>query len=349
MKYGYTLGLVGALLLGAFSPSLIAQEAEDEGAARREFSKIGAGTGSFLNLPVGARGAGMGASFVAISDDATALYWNPAGITQLEGVSASYTFAPYFAGMTHHFAGVSLPLSEAWRVGIHALSYGSDAIEVTTLFNQDGTGATYTAQDMSLGLTIAGQLTEQFSFGATGKFISLKLADVNASTIAFDFGTIYRPGILGLRIGFAVDNLAPTVKYTGTGLIRRGGVNPTTGNQEPDVMLEGGEATLPLMFRAGIATDVFEGQDDQSLLINTEFSTAADRAEYVGLGVEYTWNKLVSARVGYHFGSDEAFGLSGGIGIDYETGSFAGRIDYAVRPHTNLGLTNHVTASVRLQ
>jgi hypothetical protein len=330
------------------TPGLHAQES-DQSAARREFSKVGAGTGSFLNLPVGARATAMGASFVAIADDPTALYWNPAGITQIEGTGASYTFAPMFAGMTHHFAGATFALSEDWTAGIHGLSYGSDEIEETTMFEQEGTGATYTAQDLSLGLTIAGQLTEQFSFGATGKFINLKLADVSASSIAFDFGTLYRPGILGMRIGFAVDNLAPAVKYTGTGLVRFGGIDPITGNQNPDAQLESGEATLPLTFRAGIATDIFEGQEDQSLLVNTEFSTAADRSEYIGLGVEYTWNQLISVRGGYHFGSDEAFGPSGGIGINYETGSFAGRIDYAIRPHKNLGLTNYITASLRLQ
>jgi hypothetical protein len=347
MKLGYKVGLLGALFAGVLTTGLRAQESE--GAARAEFSKVGAGTGSFLNLPVGARAAGMGASFVAIADDASAMYWNPAGITQAEGTSATYTYAPMFAGMNHQFAGVSFPLSTDWRLGVHALSYGSDAIEITTMFDQEGNGGTYTAQDLSLGLTIAGQLTEQFSFGATGKFINLKLADVSASSVAFDFGTLYRPGILGLRIGFAVDNLAPAVKYTGTGLVKAGDVDPITGNQQPDVQFESGDATLPLTFRAGIATDVFEGDEEQSLLVNTEFSTAADRAEYLGIGVEYTWNKLISVRGGYHFGSDEAFGPSGGIGVNYETGSFTGRIDYAIRPHMNLGLTNYITASLRMQ
>jgi hypothetical protein len=330
------------------SINLHAQETT-EGAPRRDFTKIGAGTGSFLNLPVGARASAMGASFAAVSDDASALYWNPAGITQLEGVSALYTYAPMFAGMMHHFAGTTFSLSDDWSAGIHALSYGTDEIPVTTMFDQDGTGETYTAQDLSIGASIAGALTEQFSFGATAKFISLKLANTNASSMAFDFGTIYRPGILGLSIGFAVNNLAPAVKYTGSGLVRAGSVDPNTGNQAPDVQLEGGEHTLPLTFRAGLATNVLEGDEENALLINTEFSTAADRPEYIGLGAEYTWNDLISVRAGYHFGSDEAFGPSGGLGINYATGSFAGRIDYAIRPHTNLGLTNYVTASLRLQ
>jgi hypothetical protein len=49
------------------------------------------------------------------------------------------------------------------------------------------------------------------------------------------------------------------------------------------------------------------------------------------------------------FGSDDAFGLSGGIGLTYATGSFWGSLDYAVRPHQELGLVNVITGSVRLQ
>src|SRR5688500_6111846 len=215
MKRTYTLGLISALALSALTSAVNAQEGGTEGTIRRDFSKVGAGTGTFLNLPVGARAAGMGASFVAIADDASALFWNPAGITQVKGTSASYTFAPYFAGMKHQFAGVTMPISDAWSAGISALSYGSDEIEVTTMFEQNGTGATYTAQDLALGISIAGQLTEQFSFGATGKFINLKLADVNESTVALDFGTLYKTGLLGIRIGFAIDNLDPAVTITG--------------------------------------------------------------------------------------------------------------------------------------
>ena len=38
----------------------------------------------FLKIAVGARAAAIGESFVAISNDASALCWNPAGITQFK-------------------------------------------------------------------------------------------------------------------------------------------------------------------------------------------------------------------------------------------------------------------------
>jgi len=41
----------------------------------------------FLNTHVGARALGMGAAFVTLSEDASAVYWNPAGLSFLEGFS----------------------------------------------------------------------------------------------------------------------------------------------------------------------------------------------------------------------------------------------------------------------
>lgn len=348
MKKIYGIGLAAVLSFGALTGGLTAQENTDTD-TERDFSKIGSGLGTFLNIPVGARAVGMGGGFVGIADDPTALYWNPAGITQTEGASAAYGFSSMFAGITHNFAGVTFPVGESYKLGVSAVAYGTDDIEVTTMFNPEGTGAKYRVTDLSLGLTFAGQLTDQFSFGATGKFVSLTFASLSADGVAFDVGTLYKPGILGLRIGFAVQNLSAPMQYSGTDLSQSGGFNPVTGNQNPDVELVASQASLPLTFRAGLSSDLFEGDETQSLLVGSEFSTASDRGEYVSIGAEYVWNNLVAARAGYQFGTEEAFGLSGGVGLKYQTGGFFGQLDYAIRPHKTLGLVNQITASVRFQ
>ena len=348
MRQLYKFGLA-ALLFGACSVGALAQENPTPDPADREFSKLGAGSGSFLNIPIGARATALGSSYAGVADDATAMYWNPAGITQMAGASVGYSFGLMFAGINHHFAGVTFPVGEQFRAGVSALSYGTDDIEETTMFNQEGTGATYRVRDLALGFTFAGQLTDQFSFGVSGKFINLTMASLSANGVAFDFGTLYKPGLMGLRLGFSVHNLSGGVQYTGTALTQTGTTDQNTGNQNPDAQLQAGEASLPLIFRAGISSDLLEGDDANSLLVSTEFSTASDRGEYVGLGVEYVWNKFVAARVGYQHGTDNAFGLTGGIGLSYETGSFDGSIDYSVRPHQDLGIVQQISASVRLQ
>ncbi len=348
MKKLYSIGLA-ALCFGALTGGLHAQESDQTTGEKKDFSKVAAGSGNFLNLPVGARAVGMGSGFVGVADDPTALFWNPAGIMQSPGASAAYSFTSMFADITHNFAGVTFPVGPSYKAGVSASSYGTGDIEVTTMFNQDGTGEKYVVRDLAIALSFAGQLTDQFAFGVTGKYINLAIASQAANGVAFDVGTLYKPGFLGLRLGFAVQNLSAPLKFTGSGLVRPGSVDPNTGNQGPDLQQEALEASLPLIFRAGLSSNVLEGDAMNSLLVASEFSTASDRGEYVSLGAEYTWNNLVSARAGYQFGASDAYGISGGVGLKYETGSFYGQLDYSIRPHSTLGLVNQITAAVRFQ
>ncbi|MBL7989061.1 MAG: PorV/PorQ family protein [Chlorobi bacterium] len=348
MKQAYRLCILAAIAGGIFASTAVAQD--NTGVlTTKEVSKIGAGTGVMLTLPVGARAIGMGGGFTGIADDPTALYWNPAGITLSPGASAAYSFGSLFAGTTHNFAGVTFPLGENYKGGISANAYSSGDIDETTIFQQEGTGGRYSATDLAFGISFAGQLTDQFSFGVTGKLVNLGIANVSASGIAFDVGTMYKPGILGMRLGFGVQNLSSPIKYTGSQLTSRGQVDPVTGNQSPDVQLEALEASLPLTFRAGVSSDILEGDEMNSLLAALEFNTSSASSEHVSIGAEYVWNNFLAARVGMLVGSPDAYNISGGVGLKYESGSFLGQIDYGIRPHSTLGLINTVTASVRFQ
>jgi hypothetical protein len=351
MRLSYISTIIAGFLLAGSVAHVTAQDSEDldPNQRRAEFAKVGAAAGTFLTLPVGARAMALGSGFVAVAEGPAALAWNPSGIMQTEGVSASYSYTSMFAGLGVNYAGLTVPISDAYTVGISALTFGSGDIRVTTLFDQEGRGETYSVNDLAFGLTIAGQLTEQFSFGATGKLVSLGIGNLNASAVAFDAGTLYRPGILGLRIGFAVQNLSAPVKYTGDALVRSGTLDPNTGNQNPDQQLEANEATLPLTFRAGLASDIFEGDEMNALLVGAEFSTSSATDEHLGIGAEYVWNKLVAVRAGFQLGSPDAYGITGGIGVNYESGSFGGTFDYGIKPHADLGLIHQITASLRLQ
>ena len=83
-----SLGLVSVLLLAGSSPA----GAVDKFAA--EFLKIG----------IGARALGMGGAFVSVADDASAAYWNPAGLVQLEEREAMLMGASQFGGVVDHDA-----------------------------------------------------------------------------------------------------------------------------------------------------------------------------------------------------------------------------------------------------
>ena len=73
-----------------------------------EFDKVGTTTAQFLKMGVGARARGMGGSFVALADDGTAHYWNPAGMVATEGISSTFSHTDWALDITHEFVSVTL-------------------------------------------------------------------------------------------------------------------------------------------------------------------------------------------------------------------------------------------------
>ena len=67
--------------------------------------------GEFLKIPVGARAVGMGGAFSAIADDATAPFWNPAGMVYLPYKEGFLQHAEKFGSLVNHdFGSVVWPM-----------------------------------------------------------------------------------------------------------------------------------------------------------------------------------------------------------------------------------------------
>src|SRR5512137_2740714 len=67
--------------------------------------------GEFMKIPVGARAVGMGGAFSAVADDATAPYWNPAGMVYLPYREAFLQYAEECGGLVrHNLDGYVVPL-----------------------------------------------------------------------------------------------------------------------------------------------------------------------------------------------------------------------------------------------
>ncbi|MFH1010017.1 MAG: UPF0164 family protein, partial [bacterium] len=82
-------------------------------------SKVGTTAAPFLGIAVGARALGMGGAFVSVADDATALYWNPAGIARLSSYEVILVHTDWISDLSYDFVGVVFPLRGAGALGIH--------------------------------------------------------------------------------------------------------------------------------------------------------------------------------------------------------------------------------------
>ncbi|HLF19364.1 MAG TPA: PorV/PorQ family protein, partial [Bacteroidota bacterium] len=114
-----------------------------------------AGTASvqFLKIGVGARAAALGESFVAVANDASALYWNPAGITQFTENQAVISHTNWLVETKHQFLGFVYHLSSEDAVGVSVTSLHMDDMPVTTEVQPLGNGQYFRFGDLAVGLT----------------------------------------------------------------------------------------------------------------------------------------------------------------------------------------------------
>ncbi len=324
-----------------------------------EFTKVGLSGGQFLKIGVGARGTGMAGAYSAVATDLTSIFWNPAGLADVKRYAADFSQTFWFAGMSHNFAAVAIPVGEKFRFGASFTSFSSGDIRVTTTAQQEGTGGIYNVSDLALGFTFAGYLTEQFSFGATAKYVQHAFTNMNASGFVFDVGTRYNTGFKGLMLGFSINSLGTQQSFDGPEITRTNNPFPGLNNSSLDMQLQTAPFSMPLSFRAGLGADLcqgmlFEPETDangvleHSWVAAVDFETFSDVPEQFAIGTEYTWRDFVSVRAGYRFGSDQ-FGLAGGVGLRYNGGGFDGQIDYSINPTQNIGLISRLSVGLRFQ
>ncbi|MEI8135380.1 MAG: PorV/PorQ family protein [bacterium] len=313
------------------------------------FTNVGSSGSAFEKLGVGARAAGMGGAFSALADDISALYWNPAGIARLKGINTSATYTAWYAGTTHNFIGASIPISERYRFGVSLILLDNGSLAKSTI-TKDVNAGTFNANDLAFGLTLAGALTDRFSFGATVKYIRSSILDLSADGIAFDAGSLYQTDFYHTKISLALSNLGPDRNFQGNSLSIVA-QDPLINNTSRglDALLVTSPFSLPLAFRIGIGTDVFQGNvEAQKLNVAVDFAAHSDGPETYNIGAEYIWNDIVAFRAGYGFNQDQ-LGLGLGAGFKYKTEDFFGQIDYSINTTKNFGLINRLSVSAAFQ
>lgn len=263
------------------------------------FEKVGTVGAQFLKVGVGARGVAMGEAFVAVADDATGTYWNPAGIASIQGSQFTLSHSTWPAELSHEFAAYVFSYKFLRGVlGVSATVLQMDPMPETTEYRQEGTGYQFDAGSMAFGLTYARMLTDRFSFGATAKWIHEGLADYSGEALAFDLGTLYNIGFRDIKIGMCFQNM-------GSGYSFRAG---------------GKESPLPITFKVGSSMPLLNSPA-QRLLGAVEFNHPPDGDERLNLGGEYVYQKYapkfeIALRGGYRLNRDEE-GLTAGFGVKF--------------------------------
>jgi hypothetical protein len=319
------------------------------------FTKVGMAGMPFLKIGVG-RSTGMGEAFVAVADDASAAYWNPAGLALVGQRQALVNHIDWICDVNHEYVVGVMPTS-AGSIGVAVTALNQGTFEETTIDEPQGTGVTFSARDLALGISYARLFTDKLAFGLSAKVVSEQVWSVAASGLAFDFGVHYSTGWQNLRLGMAIANFGPDLRYGG-GLLNfthdPGYEWPWTREQLPGSYLTE-TFPLPVTFRFGLAYDLFR-RDASYMTAALDLNHFNDVNEKVNLGLEYCL-KPIWLRVGYIVNADAEYaraigwgtGLSAGLGVRVRPAEAIGLgLDYGYRNLGRLGMSHRLTVAVEL-
>jgi hypothetical protein len=287
--------------------------------------KVGFVGAQFIKIEVGARGFALGGAMEPISDDASAVFWNPAGLTQGPDKSFFSTKTSWLAGIDHTAAAFSMKVPYVrGYLAVSLVGLTTDDMLVTTSGDQDGSlgNRTFSVGNYALGLGYALSITNKFSFGIHAKYIDEEftrgLQDVTdgygaGSTWAVDVGTLYLTGYKTMKIGMSIRNFGPDVQLGGTYIDYDDG-EPILDDDDQPVENQFKPYGLPLTFKFGISADPIVNET-QKLTISVVGEHPSDNSERLNVGAEYTFQKYFVGRAGYVFNHDTK-GASAGIGIN---------------------------------
>lgn len=298
----------------------------------REVTKRGTTAADFLTIPVGARATGMGNAITASVDDATSVYWNPAGLASIDKGAVTLEYAEWLVGVDFNFVSVSIPVQNgAFAIGLTSMR--TPDMEVTTVEQQNGTGETFTASSYALAASYARNLTDKFSIGGSAKVINERIWNSTATGVAIDVGTMFETPFQGIRLGAAITNFGSKMQLGGDDLLIAVDIDPNNegNNESARGSLNTDQFDLPLTMRIGLAGEVFQDQNSR-LTLAVDALNPNNSEQYLNVGAELAlFGELLMLRGGYSelLLDDALRSFTVGGGLRYGFGSLAFAVDYA--------------------
>src|SRR5258706_297699 len=244
-----TLALALALTAGVVSPASAQLALGDQ--------RVGTSSASFLRIGIGARATGLGESFVAVANDPSAIYWNPAGLASLQRSELLISHIEWPADIRYEHVAWVLPVRRLG--GSLAFQFGvlSTQLDETSELQPFGTGRTFSYSDAVAGAAYARRWTDKLLVGAGFKLVREDLgSDVGGpvtNVMLVDIGSIYYLGYGSVRIATSLSNFGAQLQPKDPHRSDGRWVSATTGEARSYDSFD-----PPTIFRYGIAFDSIE-------------------------------------------------------------------------------------------
>ena len=300
--------------------------------------RAGTSSGTFLKIGVGARASGLGESFVAVANDPSAIYWNPAGLASLQRQEVAISHIDWPADVNYEHLTYVLPVRRFGGSLAFQLGVLSTELDETTEFQPFGTGRAFFYSHLISGAPNPRRGTHKLLVGVGAKYVREDLgSDVGGPVthaVLVDIGSIYYLGYGSVRIATALSNFGSEFKPSGDYN------SPVTGEVRG---YDGFDP--PTVFRYGLAFEPVENPT-QRLTASLEINQPADNTQLVKAGLEWNWIRRMALRGGYNFNAD-ALKFSAGAGFYASLGNVLGQLDYAYTNGGFLGAINRLSLGVR--
>jgi len=292
--------------------------------------------GEFMAIGVGGRALSMGGAYVAVANDVTAGYYNPAALSRINYPQITLMHDERYGNLVNYnYGAVAIPYGSDMSFGLSIMRLGIDGIPDTRNALVDASNddkrviydimnpnaridpakvTEFSNQDWAFYLTFAKKVDENFSYGANFKIIRRDIAEFGATGIGFDVGALYSP-YKDLFIGANVQDITTTLVAWSTG--RNELITPTA------------------KIGAAYSFDFLWGKVIPALDFDVRFENRKFASTFhlgpvsfdVHSGFEYSFKNIVSIRAGYN--DVKQFTVGAGVrfpklNIDYSFAKFSG-------------------------
>ncbi|QDA61397.1 putative type IX sorting system protein PorV2 [Hymenobacter jejuensis] len=295
----------------------------------------------FLNIGVGGRALGMGKVQVSLADDATAGYWNPAGLLgQKTKYDAVLMHSELFSGIVKNdYAAFSTPLDDKSAIGVSLVRLGVDDIADTrNLINEYGyidynKIQYFSIADYALLVSYARKIgnVEGLTIGGSGKIIYRNIGSfANAWGFGIDAGLRYNHA--GWQFGLTARDVTTT--FTAWTINSEKFQNTTlTGDSIPT---NSTEITLPRFVLGASRSVKLPGQFTALVAADLEMTTDGKRETPISTSLI-----SIDPRAGLEVGYNNVVFLRGGISNFQKLKSFTGQKEWYAQPSFGVGVATN--------
>ena len=292
----------------------------------------------FLAIGVGARGLGLSGAMSAMVNDATAGYWNPAGLTKVKGnLQIALMHSEYFAGIAKYdYGSFAAPIDATKTIGVSIIRFAvDDIIDSTDLIDKDGNIdydrlKSFSSADYAFLFSYA-QKTKitGLSLGANAKVVHRKVGDfAKAWGFGLDAGAQYEKGKWTFAaVGKDITSTFNAWTYNTENLEP---VFNQTGNAIPE---NGLEVTLPRL----ILGTAFKTNIIKKITVNPalDLDITFDGERNVPVKTDVM---SIDPKIGVEFGYDDFIFLRAGLGNIQTIKNIDASTSTTAQPNIGIGL-----------